>query len=1114
MADRFEEVTDPERIRVDEACDRTIYLYGYNRGTYMRAGQRIHVPGVGDFNMDEVSVLDDPCPLPSRDKDKQKRRTLKAAEKTIYAPMSDVSGILFDKDATYIEIPDKHIVYSKPSMLFPAGLSAPDLTEEQQIQKAREAVLDAQKGHTAAFSEGVQLVKSLQDTSMAVDSQLDQSTVQLFSGGKKLTSAEYIGAQQLEHERQQALVKAGQRQDGSDGDSDGDGDGDSDSAPSRPAVRASALTLKGGDAEEDEEDEEDEDEDEEEDDEGEEDEEEDEEDEESEEDEGEEEEGAAKKRMPKQALVLDGARVRRRAVFDDDEEGGGEGTDEEESDAEDVDSEDEGAQGKRKKGKPGKHSDEAKAAKAEYNKKKRGIKEPEKIAWADESEDEEDKLKGVALLQAKDARSHGGAPRQAQGGDDLDLDHSDAEPSEEDEEDEEASGDEGEGEEDDGESEAQARWKAVLGERWRLSARVNLGALIYGSKSKGAAADSRAAAAHAPADDSDDELFKPVSAKAAAQRKLSAEDADAAADEEGEEWDDNAEDLSRLRLDSDELARWDSPAALTAVRKKFVNDETDAATVKAAFYKGEGAADAEGGDVAYGDFEDLETGEVFQSGVGDVPQHIDSGDSDDEGSTPAKGGKRAPMMAEEGEDGEVEVEGDLRSDADKQAELMKKKLESKKRFDSVYDGIEENEELVQTRQAMDAQKKLNVEEFEEDDADTQREYMGVKPGAYCRVKLSGVPCEFVNHFDPRRLVLLGGLTPEEDKFGFMQVRIKKHRWHKKILKNNDPLIFSVGWRRFQSVPLFSLKHVVAGEDRNRMIKYTPEHMHCFAQIYAPLTAPNTGYVCFQTLKNDQPGFRVAATGVITELDCGQAKVVKKLKLVGEPKKIFKNTCFVKGMFTSALEVARFEGASVRTVSGIRGQIKKAIKGEHGVYRATFEDKLLPSDIVFLRTWVQVHPQRFYNPVTNALGAYQEAPSASEGWRKMKTVSELRRQKGELPPVNKDSLYKPIERPARLFKTLKIPRALQADLPFASKPKNKAARQGKTLETKRAVVMEPGLSFPVPSPRPRAPPCSPPCFRRLPSSHARRSCCVLLGGWSREAAGALRRMRAGANRPGR
>ena len=59
-----------QRIRVDPKCDRSIYLYGYNRGTYLRSGQRVHVPGVGDFTMDDVCVLDDPCPLPSRDKDK------------------------------------------------------------------------------------------------------------------------------------------------------------------------------------------------------------------------------------------------------------------------------------------------------------------------------------------------------------------------------------------------------------------------------------------------------------------------------------------------------------------------------------------------------------------------------------------------------------------------------------------------------------------------------------------------------------------------------------------------------------------------------------------------------------------------------------------------------------------------------------------------------------------------------------------------------------------------------------------------------------------------------------------------------------------------------------
>ena len=55
------------------------------------------------------------------------------------------------------------------------------------------------------------------------------------------------------------------------------------------------------------------------------------------------------------------------------------------------------------------------------------------------------------------------------------------------------------------------------------------------------------------------------------------------------------------------------------------------------------------------------------------------------------------------------------------------------------------------------------------------------------------------------------------------------------------------------------------------------------------------------------------------------QIAKKIKLVGEPYKIMKNTAFIRGMFNSSLEVSGYIGAQIRTVSGIRGQVKKNIK---------------------------------------------------------------------------------------------------------------------------------------------------------------------------------------------
>ena len=885
IGDRFEDLTRPEMVHENEYIDREVAVFGWLHGCNMKANQLVHVAGVGDMKVKEITQLPDPCPLPSQDK---RARRLDDRSKMIYAPMSDVGGLLYDKDAVYVSLDDRKVNYTNKSEHFgdskgnTIGYLGDDRSDDDD---------DDGNGEMT----GVKMVKGLQSTQSGFDEKLKNSEISLFGGGAKTTGEEDIFDRKIEEEDD----------DSDDDDDDSDDDDDDD------------------DSDEDNDDDE-------------------------------------------ERNEQNGGRVRRRAVFND------------------------------------------------------GLTEND-----DEDDDDENKK------EFSDADSD----------DDLGMAGND---------------DDDDDDENEGLGAGANKWKAMLAKAGKRS--KSLMELVY--------------------DDVENENPNNSKNKSKKKRNDDDDDEDSDSDDLFKKTDDNEASKTIDAFDQTKFIRQmrgKLDVSDPALRNRFVTGDWDAAGARAeAQPVDESAMDD---DEVYGDFEDLETGEKF------VGKDSKKAGSDEEGSGDSSDDDGSDSDSDDDDsddDDDDDDDSSGSSDSDEDEEAKEKRRLAK---------IEKHEEFqhpsAQGRGARRKQKGLkgpNHDTYAEDEpttyfdlvkdqfaeqtartraaldalpASTREAMEGFRPGAYLRVVLESAPCEWVKNFDPKRPILVGGLLAGENVVGMQQLRLKRHRWHRKTLKNKDPLIFSIGWRRFQTIPVYS---VMDANSRHRMIKYTPEHMHCNATIHGPIVPPNTAAICFQKINSTQSSFRVAATAVVLEVDHSM-KIMKKLKLVGTPHKIFKNTAFITGMFNSSLEVAKFEGAMLRTVSGIRGTVKKAVKpgqGEHGskdgglgdgACRCTFEDKLLMSDIVFLRSWVRVEVPRFYNPVMNAL------VKSDDDWIGMRTVGQIRYDNQMAIPVNPDSIYKPIVRKKRVFNKLQIPKALQQALPFKSKPKLEPSRKRKTLEQKRAVVQD-------------------------------------------------------------
>ncbi|BBH09211.1 P-loop containing nucleoside triphosphate hydrolases superfamily protein [Prunus dulcis] len=495
-----------------------------------------------------------------------------------------------------------------------------------------------------------------------------------------------------------------------------------------------------------------------------------------------------------------------------------------------------------------------------------------------------------------------------------------------------------------------AKWKESLVERTSSRQTINLMQLVYGKSTSMRTTSINEHDSSADDESDGDDFFKP---KGEVNKKHGGI--------EGGNW--NIEDCSKFTNYSN-LKDWKEEKLREGIRDRFVTGDWSKASQR------NQAAEAKvlDDDAVYGDFEDLETGEKHDG------NHTDDASND----------------VNHKEDDLAKEERRLKKLA--LPESSEEELESKHEGKSGHDQSKESGYFDKLKDEIELRKQMNIAELNDLDDATRLEIEGFRTGTYLRLEVHDVPYEMVEYFDPCHPILVGGIGLGEENVGHMQARLKRHRWHKKVLKTSDPIIVSIGWRRYQTIPVYAI------EDRNgrhRMLKYTPEHMHCLAMFWGPLAPPNTGVVAFQNLSNNQAQFRITATAVVLEFNHA-SRIVKKTQTSWSPCKIFKNTALVKDMFTSDLEIARFEGAAVRTAAKEEiGNQPKKMGGQpkEGIARCTFEDKIKMSDI-------------------------------------------------------------PIERKLKKFNPLVIPKSLQAALPFASKPKDIPIRGRPLLENRRAVVMEP------------------------------------------------------------
>lgn len=147
--------------------DGKVLLYGYCRGSGLKTGARVHIPGVGDCVILEAKELDDPCPcLPP----KSSTRTLIKAQRSIHAPFSTLGGLVLDEEGARVDIPINQINYM--------DVRNPQLGLDESVINEIEGQIEE--------TEGIKMIKELSKKG----EETEDDEIELYPGMKMVAKKE------------------------------------------------------------------------------------------------------------------------------------------------------------------------------------------------------------------------------------------------------------------------------------------------------------------------------------------------------------------------------------------------------------------------------------------------------------------------------------------------------------------------------------------------------------------------------------------------------------------------------------------------------------------------------------------------------------------------------------------------------------------------------------------------------------------------------------------------------------------------------------------------------------------------------------------------------------